>query len=83
MLAHFASVVLLGKDTLATSYAWRKVTAALSAVDIILGDQRLAARLWTLELSLLVVSGRVAAEKLERQILVLLVLFGRQRFQPL
>lgn len=62
MLAHFACVILLGKDTLATSYARREVTAALSAVDIILGDQSLAARLRTLELSLLVISGWMAAE---------------------
>ena len=83
VLANLACVVLLGKDALAAGYARREVTAALSAVDVVLGDQRLAARLWTLELSLLVVCGRVAAEQLERQVLVLLVLLRCQSLQSL
>ena len=81
VLASLASVVLLGKDALARGYAAREVTAALAARDIILGDERLAARLWTLELSLLRVGRRMPAEQLESQVFVLFALLLGQRFE--
>ena len=81
MLANLASIVLLGKDALARSYAAREVTAALAARDIILGDERLAVRFWTLELSFLRVGWRMPAEQLESQVFILLSLLLGQRFE--
>jgi len=63
--------------------AGAKVTATLTTIDVKLGDQGLAARLWALELLLLRVSWWMATEKLEGQVLVLLPLLRSQTLQPL
>ena len=83
VLANLARVVLLGKNTLSAGDAGREMTSAFAAARVILRDQSLAARLWTLELVLLVVGGRVAAKELEGQVLVLLVLLLGKRLKPL
>ena len=83
VLANLARVVLLGKNTLSAGDAGREMTSAFAAARVILRDQSLAARLWTLELILLIVGGRVAAKELEGQVLVLLVLLLGKRLKPL
>lgn len=65
MLASLAGVVLLGQDGLATGDARAEMTAALTAVDIKLSDQGLAAGLGALELLLLGVGRWMATEQLE------------------
>ena len=83
MLADLASVVLLGEDALARGNAAAEVTTALSARDIVLGDEGVAAGLGTLVFRLLWISRRVPAKQLECQVLVLIALLLRQTLQPL
>ena len=83
MLASLTSVVLLGQNTLTRGNARREVTAALSAIDVILGDEGLAAGLGALEFLLLLVRWWMSAKKLECQVFILVSLFLRQLFESL
>jgi hypothetical protein len=62
VLAYLASVVILGQDALTRGYARREVTAALSATRIIVRNDCIAVRLWTLDLILVRVYRRMSRE---------------------
>lgn len=99
MLARLASVVLLGKDTLARGDARREVTATLTAtrltksskyavrvsrmVHLQLSDEGLAVRFGALELLFLAVCRWMATKELECKVLVVLSLLRSQRFKSL
>ncbi len=68
MLACLASVVLLGKDALARSYAWGEVTATFSAVDVEFAYHGVTVALRTLHLLAGPVGRWMSGEELDCQV---------------